>query len=232
MRTLSALALLLAVAGCSSAADAPGNFTTPTPEADAGHDVIVPPTPGTDAAPKVDGGAEGGQAADAQREADATPAIDSGAIDSGVPTTDAGTSPEATPPTVDAAPPGNDAMPPRVDAGTDAPFSNDAAPTDVDAGNDAGVFPICPALDNPKCQAANDTDARIRATFTKPCSTTVGYRMCGGVNGPPPDDYVTETLPMLCFNGQWRLGGSWSGSQWVASHNCSTGCAAGQLCDP
>jgi hypothetical protein len=226
MKTL-AFALLLAVAGCSSAVEAPGDFTTPTPEADAGHDVIAPPTPGTDAAPTVDGGAgPDGQAADAQHEADATPAIDAGSKVDAVP--DAGTSPEATPPTVDAGTTDADAAPPRVDAGSDAaPPSSDAATADVDAGNSD---PICPDVSKPACKAATQSDDMIRATFTQPCSNSgVGSRMCGGV------DYgggVVETLPMLCINGQWRLAGSWSGLQWVTPFTCSTGCAAGKLCTP
>ena len=220
MKTL-ALALLLAVAGCSSAADAPGNFTTPTPEADAGHDVIAPPTPGTDAAPTVDGGTDGGQVADAAHEADAAPAIDSGAkVDA-----DAGTSPEATPPTDDAAPPGTDAAPPRVDAGNDgAPPSSDAAAADVDAGNSD---PICPDISRPSCREATESDAAIRAAFPQPCSPE-GLRKCGGVDRGG----VIDTLPMVCRMGAWRLAGSWSGVQWVATYECSNGCAAGKLCDP
>ncbi|HMI84654.1 MAG TPA: hypothetical protein VK550_11200 [Polyangiaceae bacterium] len=73
MRTLSALALLLAVAGCSSAADAP-SFTTPAPETDAGGDVIAPSTPeASTAAPEASVGGAEAATSDALREAMAPP---------------------------------------------------------------------------------------------------------------------------------------------------------------
>jgi hypothetical protein len=221
MRTLTALALLLVAAGCSSAGgDAPG-FAPPAPEPDSGGDVIAPPTPGTDAAPTVDSGA--GQVADARHEADAAPALDVARVDVAPP--DAGASPEASSPAPDAGSTGADAAPPRIDAGIDAGGAKDAVAGDVDAGN---AVPICPGPAT-ACDDANTSDALIRATFTQAC--TAGLGKCGGVLR----DGIVDTLPMVCWAppGTWRLAGSWSGSQWVAAFTCSKGCgAAGKLCDP
>jgi hypothetical protein len=164
-------------------------------------------------------GGTGGAAGSGGGTAGTGGAAGSPTIDAGTPDADA-SAPEASTPDArsgDGAVPSTDAGDSGHDAGTDS-------------GGDAGVVPICSAP-VAGCDGPNKSDAQIRAQFPQACSTTVGFRKCGGVYWPAPDN-ITETLPMLCLNGQWRLGGSWSGSQWVPSHNCSMGCAAGQLCNP
>jgi len=224
MRTPAALALvILFAAGCTQAVEAMPTDTAP--ELDAGGDVLPTPdamSPPDSAPPAADARVEAGKA-------------DTGTVDTGttVDATDAGakvdtgSTPEASPPPVEAG----------VDAGTDAggdsaptvdaaPPSSDGAPS-TDA-TDAGttVDPVC-SSPMPACQRAIETDDLIRATFPQPCAPE-GDRKCGGVwRG------VVETLPMICRDGRWRLAGSWSGVQWAPLYTCSAGCgAAGKICTP
>lgn len=229
----TALLLAVLVAGCAVQSaplapegDAPdqADGAPTTPEADGGRTVDSPPQV------SGDGGPDGGQVGkvDAAPEAaapDATPP----------PSPDAGPSgPDAAPPTLDArtdsapapdavAQPdgghGGDASAPPADVAGDA--APDAAPGDAGTGAD----PVCTSP-LPACTNAISADEAIRATFTKPC-TPEGDKKCGGVYRG-----VVETLPMVCRSGQWRLAGSWSGVQWVPGHECSTGCAAGKVCNP
>jgi len=222
------------VLGCSSADGV--NFDRPTPEVDAGGgDALVPPTPTSTGTgeppppPKVDSGAGGGGAADTGSTPDAG-ALPEAAVDVVVTpeaATDAG-APDAIDSGVDARPdsaPTVDANDAATDAGSDGATSDGGNATDAPA--DSGLAPICPDTSVPKCQAANDTDAVIQATFPQAC-TPEGLRKCGGVFRG-----VVETLPMNCLMGRWRLAGYWSGVQWVPSYECSKGCgAAGKLCDP
>lgn len=235
MRSATALALTLLLAGCSSAGEDVSFRPDPTPEADAGGDVVPMPTStgsgGASGSAGVGNAGSGGTGGASGGSAGAVTAGSAGTggggtavapIDSGAPTADAATTmPEAGPDTASAPDAGADSGAPRIDAGGDAAVASDTT-------DGATADPICTAAP-PKCDGPNRTDAQIRAAFTTPCSPE-WLQKCGGVYSPPPDD-VTETIPMLCKSGIWRLAGSWSGSQWV-SYECSHGCAAGQLCDP
>lgn len=120
-----------------------------------------------------------------------------------------------------------------ADAGTDArdgaiatDVRADSALTDAatDAG-DSGLVPICTA-EYPACLAAIATDARVRETFTAPCSP-LGLEKCGGLPGD-----VTETVPLICHASMWRLSGYMSGTQWMNGHGCTMGCQSGKICNP
>lgn len=183
-----------------------GAPTTDAPEAP-----IQDPT--ADAAPPVEPDA-------GTLSPDAAPVIDT---DSAPPSTspdaapDAAPVPDPVPPKADAAPPKVDAAKPVVDAG------RDVAP---DAGS-TGPAPICPSP-TPACVTAQHDDDLIRATFTAPCAPN-GLAKCGGLEQP---DHIVETLPIICKEGVWRLAGGWYGGAWIGGHDCSQGCASGQICDP
>ncbi len=152
-----------------------------------------------------------------------TPDAIAPALDAGTPAEGGG---EAAAPTPEAGNPAPEAAAsetssPAPDAGTVPPEAGPPA----DAGTDAGP-PICTAP-SASCAMANQYDARLQMTFTAPCSPE-GLRMCGGLR----TGTVVETIPMLCRNGAWRLGGSQIGSVWVPAYQCSAGCAEGRLCNP
>ena len=121
----------------------------------------------------------------------------------------------------------------RGDTGNDARADStvidaraDVASIDAaDAADSGAVRPIC-EVPYPACVHAIEVDAQVRAAFPGPCSPQY-QRMCAGMPTAP-----VETLPVLCYEGLWRLSGGMSGTQWVAGHNCSMGCQSGKLCNP
>ena len=173
---------------------------------------VVVDDPTVDAAPPIEGDA-------GTLSPDAAPvtAPDSAPSTSPDAAPDAAPTPDPVPPRADAAPPSVDAAKPVVDAG------RDVAP---DAGS-TGPAPICNSP-SPACVTAQHDDDLIRATFTAPCAPD-GLAKCGGLEQP---DHIVETLPIICKAGAWRLAGGWYGGAWIGGHDCSQGCASGQICDP